>query len=49
MIDNLALFFVHGALGILVLRLIMRPDPDDLGKPRARPIDRFRRRPGADD
>ena len=48
MLDNLALLFVHGALGILVWRLIMRPDPDDLDKPRARPMERFRRRTGAD-
>ncbi len=45
MLDNLALFFVHASLGILVYRLITRPDPEDLASPRAKPIDRFARRP----
>ncbi len=49
MLDNLTLLFVHGALAILVLRLIRTPDPDDLDKPRVDPTERFRRRrPGVD-
>lgn len=48
MLDNLTLLFVHGALAIVVLRLIRTADPDDRDAPPARPTERFRRRPGAD-
>ena len=49
MLDNLALLFVHGALAILLLRLIRTPDPDEVEKPRPKPTDRFKhRRPGVD-
>lgn len=42
-LDNLALLFVHGALAVLVLRIIRTPDPDDADKPRPKPTNRFRR------
>lgn len=43
MLDNLALLFVHGSLGILFWRLIKRVDPDDVPPVRTKATERFRR------
>lgn len=42
MIDNITLVLVHGALVVLMLRLLRTSDPEEAPPPRARPAPRFR-------